>query len=715
MYMKTSRQHNYFNVCGASFKYLAMFIACMIAFVACTNDPEAPVTGDDSEFEVVDYATQTDDAVAVTSSLQAYVSPSVSNDAFGGALRNRLTNQISSIEGDNAEFLITMVIHNSDVLNMTSDGEYIAVLATHLLFGRNIVIVEPTMDGIYTFCTTLSYLFEVVASDPEGQELLAELEREAVPGARLVFEALYEMSQDDSKIKTLFALDSDSDGVIAEAFAIRGNTFHIVERMSVENRDSEMSYDAKDENGEWVSVDDYADVVGQDPNAVIEDRISAYSYGLVADMLAVWVNNHRYYVDEYEETLERSMTDIQRAAESKLSLEDIATVQKVEYTMNAGVPYNVGGVQLPVLVRFEVCSVYMESDNCDYYCIYKDIRSYNQVLNCGPDQAKKWNEDPRFLKEVLDASLEYTAWVPAKFYGPFMRDIAGKSVCYVASEDIANSSGEIIEMPMANNIESASGVSVVEYSPKNSAGSTDYSSGFSYGFDGGLCFGTDMSASLGVSFSYDKSTSRSIEDLEIVASTKSGIPTWSYIGNNLPTASFNLFTANSHTFAPSIMVDECDVDQTWIWRVPNPQGSYCLYDETSVSTCLLSYEPGFFRVEEVYSNCTTTKRVSFLMMPPPRYEQCWIRDVQPYSEAVNSLLGTLHSKYWNANEYEILLPDSSEDSDISIKQFIADFKEDLDNKKMIWYNRGMVPEGNKYTFSFYKKGTGAMVSFDFEL
>lgn len=713
--MKTIKQHNYFNTGYAGFKYLAIFIVGMLSIVACTKEPDAPIKGDDSEVEVVQYDFPTEDKVSVTSSLQAYVSPAVSNDAFGGALRKRLTNQITSIEDDNAEYLVTMVIHNSDVMRMSQDEDMLIVSAIQLLLGRNVIIVEPTMEGVHRFCTTLTTVFELFKAYPGGEELLEELEREAVPGARLVFESLHEMSKDNSKIRTLFALNSDSEGVIAEAFAIRGSTFHIVERMLEDNSDSVLSCDAKDENGEWIAVDDFADMVGEDPDVVIDDKISAYSYGLTADMLTTWINNHRYYMDEYEECSARALMDIQKTSESKLSLDDIANVQKVEYTMNAKVPYNVGSAVLPVLVRFEVCSLYMESENCDYYCIYKNIRSYNQELNCGPNQTKKWNEDPRFTKEVLDASLEYTVWVPAKFYGPFMRDISGKSVCYAATEDLANSSNEVVDMPAVNDIKSCADVSVVEYIPRNSAGSTNYATSLSYGFSGGLSFGTNISGSVGLSVNYQKTTSQNISDLDVVASTKSGVPSWNYIGNNLPTASFSLFSENSHTFAPSIMTEECDVDQSWIWRVPNPQGAYCLYDETAVNTTLLSYETGFFRVNEVYSNCTTTKRVSFLMMPPPRYVQHWIRDVQPYSEAVNALLGTLHGNYWNPNDYEIAVPDTNEDSNISINQFINDFKKDLEDKKMIWYNRGMVPEGNKYTFHFYKRGTAIEETFDFEL
>lgn len=705
--MKACKPHNILN---GSFKYLAIFIASMISIVSCTKEPDAPKTNTDIDIETVEYVAPTEDKLTVTSSLQAYVSPNVANTGFGSALRNRLTNQISSIEGDDAEFLITMAIHNKDISRMTSDLDFLALLGTQLLLGRNIIIVEPTLDGIDTFCTTLTLIFDALKSDPEGMEILEELEREAVPGARQVCEVLHEMSTDKSKIKTLFVLDSDTNGIIAEAFAIRGSTFHIVERMSKDVIESTTTCEVVDENGESSIIEDFDSLVGIAP--VTDSKISAYSYGLAADMLTSWINNSEYYIDEYEASSQRSIYDIRKASDNKLSLDEVANVQKVEYTMNAASPYNVGA-SLPVVVRFEVCSVYMDNEDCDYYCIYKTIRSYNQVLECGPADEYEWKLSPRFQCLTRDDDgLEILVKLP--FYGPFMRNIAGKSICYAATESIDNNSNDVVELPNGDNIASLPNVSVMEYAPKNSVGSTDHYCGISYGFDGGLSFGSETSWNLGMSVSYDKSTSQTIDDLEIKASTKSGIPTWQYIGNNLPGTHLG-WSSNSHDIVPSIMSEECEVNQSWIWRVQNPTGSYCLYDETQVTTCILSFELGFFRTYEVYNDRTTTKRVSFLMLPPPRYEQCWIRDVQPYSEAVNNLLGSLHSRFWNSNDYEIRLPDSSMESDITINQFINDFRQDLQDKKMIWHNRGMVPEGNKYTFHFYKKGTTTEVTFEFEL
>ena len=115
-----------------------------------------------------------------------------------------------------------------------------------------------------------------------------------------------------------------------------------------------------------------------------------------------------------------------------------------------------------------------------------------------------------------------------------------------------------------------------------------------------------------------------------------------------------------------------------------------------------------------YVNNETTKRVSFLMMPPPRSEQIWVMDVTPYSEELNTMLSTTHSRFWNKDNHELKLADTTEESRISIQEFISDFEQDLNNKRHTWKNRHFL--GN-YTFSFYNINDPdkKIISFDFNV
>jgi hypothetical protein len=200
--------------------------------------------------------------------------------------------------------------------------------------------------------------------------------------------------------------------------------------------------------------------------------------------------------------------------------------------------------------------------------------------------------------------------------------------------------------------------------------------------------------------------------LEIIASTTNGIPEWKYVGQNLPEAYFHMFLMNSHSEAPSIMRRECEVDQSWIWRIPNPEGSYRLYDKTAVTTSIMYHDVGFLKAHSKYANQTTTKRVSFLMMPPPRSEQKWMMNVSPYSEELNSMLATTHSRFWKRDNHEFSLSDRTSDSRISIEQFVNDFQRDLDSKSYTWKNRNFT---GTFTFSYYNIGAenDEPISFDF--
>ena len=73
-------------------------------------------------------------------------------------------------------------------------------------------------------------------------------------------------------------------------------------------------------------------------------------------------------------------------------------------------------------------------------------------------------------------------------------------------------------------------------------------------------------------------------------------------------------------------------------------------------------------------------------------------DVYPYSDELNAMIATTHSRYWKKDDHEFVLNDTTDDSRISIEQFINDFKRDLNQKRHTWKNRNFK---GTYTFSYY--------------
>ena len=665
---------------------LAKGMLCSLLALMGTACSEEKVRPDmEVEYNIVEQEVITEDLLTVTSSLPAYVS-SYNYTDFGKALVGRLGNRVTSIDEENMFDIATVVLHSSQIPTM--DEEQLSLLIAQLLMGKNIVLVEPTLDSFSDFCDIITTLYVVLSSSEEGQALLDELD--VVPGARQTFEAFYEISTEPEKINDMFLINTDSEGVFADALAIRGCDFHLVERINSSSVSKSTTEEVDQATGKVTVIKD--ETVEQP----VEMETTPYTYGTFADMLVEWINEQKEYTEQIASMRQRSLNQLNSRGEAqKFSLDEICTAQKVEYTMKGYAP--VGNSSLPITVNFEICSVYMEEEDCDYYCIYKKITSYNQLFGCGPTDAKSWHTYPGYGGYVTIGKFD--VWADAKYYGPFMRDLLSQSICHTDSENFTESEDGMVVLPEYNQIKPVEDVKVVQYSPKNSIGSVDKTSGFSYGFDGGLYLGTDPSLSLGFSVSYDASTTQSIDNLEIEASTANGGVKWKYRGNNLPVASAGI--TPSHTFAPDIMTRECEADQSWIWKVPNPSGSYRIYDKTEVTTCVHYILNLLVYTVDYYDNRSTAKTVSFRMAPPPRCEQSWMVDVTPYSKEVNSMLATTHPKYWKTDNHELTLADTSDESRITIQQFMADFEKDLENKKRTWQSRGFT---GSYTFTFYKVG-----------
>ena len=685
--------------------FIILFVTLLLT--ACAKD-RVPNGDGKLVFEVEEHSVPVEDALNIVSDLPAYIIP-YDYKEFGAALVNRMQNKVAEVNDDNFTNLASVVLHSSQIQSIEDEW---SVILIQLLLGHNIIIVEPTIKDFNYFSDIITSIYLLFSGFEEGQELLNELA--IIPGARQTLEAFYELSMDPSKIESMFLFNTDSSGVFAEAIAVRGSDFHIVDRMKGV-ADMEVSHEQIiDEEGTTEQIE--APNVENSTNSTPSDAITPYTYGLFADMFTKWINEQKYYVNQQETARQRALTTLNTRATdtSKYNLDDISTVQKVQYTISAATPYNLGP-KLPVTVSFEVCSIYMEDENSDYYCVYKNILSYNQVLDCGPtgvENKRKWRESYNFGSWRIGFDEINLEWVKYPYYGPFMRDISSLSICHAHTDDLVDSATSAVNIPDANSIKSVAGVAVEKYSPKNSIGSVDKTDGFSYGFDGAFYLAKEPSASLGFSVSWDTSTTQSIDDLEIITSTANGIPEWRYVGQNLPEAYYNLFYDTSHSEAPSIMRRECEVDQSWIWKVPNPTGSYRLFDETKITTAVMYYENGFFEVYAQYANNATTKRVSFLMMPPPRSQQKWMMNVAPYSEELNSMLATTHSRFWKKDDHEFTMNDSSQDSRITIEQFINDFKRDLNSKRFTWKNRNFT---GKFTFSYYNidDENNELLSFDF--
>jgi hypothetical protein len=354
--------------------FIILFVTLLLT--ACAKD-RVPNGDGKLVFEVEEHSVPVEDALNIVSDLPAYIIP-YDYKEFGAALVNRMQNKVAEVNDDNFTDLASVVLHSSQIQSIEDEW---SVILIQLLLGHNIIIVEPTIKDFNYFSDIITSIYLLFSGFEEGQELLNELA--IIPGARQTLEAFYELSMDPSKIESMFLFNTDSSGVFAEAIAVRGSDFHIVDRMKGV-AEMEVSHEQIiDEEGTTEQIE--APNVENSTNSTPSDTITPYTYGLFADMFTKWINEQKYYINQQETARQRALTTLNTRATdtSKYNLDDISTVQKVQYTISAATPYNLGP-KLPVTVSFEVCSIYMEDENSDYYCVYKNILSYNQVLDCGP-------------------------------------------------------------------------------------------------------------------------------------------------------------------------------------------------------------------------------------------------------------------------------------------------------------------------------------------
>ena len=130
--------------------------------VSCSDDDNSggPDAGDYiEEKEII-----TEDQMRVKSSLPAYVFPYEYTN-FGKAFVNRLENQTSSFTDENLGEISTVVVHSSQIL---ASEVHMMLLMSQLLMGKNIVILEPTLDSFYQFCDIVTALYTSLYETEEG-------------------------------------------------------------------------------------------------------------------------------------------------------------------------------------------------------------------------------------------------------------------------------------------------------------------------------------------------------------------------------------------------------------------------------------------------------------------------------------------------------------------------------------------------------------------
>ncbi len=193
-----------------------------------------------------------------------------------------------------------------------------------------------------------------------------------------------------------------------------------------------------------------------------------------------------------------------------------------------------------------------------------------------------------------------------------------------------------------------SGAQVEHVSPTNSiSGKTDYSVGINWGISAAFAFSKSPNANVTGSVNLSKNWTYSIPDLGSTFSYNGNSPKWEYVAGTIPKGHNK--TPDTHDIARDIMRTDCTVGHSWVWKIPNANETYKFTSKTWIDIQGFWFKHGFFKGKTHYRTQSSKSSVTFELLPPPRYKQEWIMQMDPYDRETSDYLKELFPDYWGAS------------------------------------------------------------------
>ncbi len=557
----------------ASIPKVLLCISVALSLASCSNDdePKSPMM-ETEETELV-----TADTPQLFTALPTYVF----NDSYprcAEALLRRVSNKSSSFED-----AVTTVVFTDARARVLDDADMRKIINLYLR-GGNIVYVEPTKDGITSWMKHIKNVYQEMAA--QGDLVMI------YPPLANSFCSRFVGVESDSNGAPLppFVDESDTDGVICDAIALRGSDIYVVSDLDDVTAGETLMEEFDENTGEILSSVVNTDAAPEMP--------TDYVYGQHAEALVAWLNLQPEYISNREQLLTQGRNML--TAESgidKANLMDIIDAQQYKRTFNVAMD----GRSEPVTLTYYIWNASDKTNMTDYYLVKETVTLENSKLRCGPTDEKMWHKN--------------------NTYGPFMYQFS-------TEHSFSNRS-----------------VNIEQVSPVNStSGSSTYTHGFDWSLNSALTFSKDPSLGIGGGVSFSKSWSYDIPDLKMTHSQNGNAPKWGYTAGTRPTSHFGVYV--THTTAKPILRTDCIVSHSWIWKMPNASGTYSFTTNANVRLQTLGYNVGFFKTHPYYNTKSVNCKQTFQLAPPPRYVQEWIMSYTPYSNDVQTTLERQFPKYW---------------------------------------------------------------------
>lgn len=579
---------------------LALFATILsMGFAACydNNDPAVEPSDSSDNYEEPPVQPTTDAKEVMIADKTFVFDGSYSNE--GLALTDRVTTRAANLQDDD---LKNIIIHGNSIAALTNTET--AQMLMQMSNGVALVVADPTSDNMKILA---KYLHDVIntytigGNNEEARHVVNQL-----LGSRSLDLIL---SWTDSAIDNLFDNEQKkNDHISLLAFRDEDTFLAFREPLGETDTLSVMTYD---DNGNEVETTSIA--------FVDESEMNEYYFGIKADNLADWLNNH----DEDASSREAS----RRLAAQMMATRAGGTAEeyldKITESQDFIVPV---GFQLTgpsdhnpyheCKVIYRVWTAYSGEKKCDVYCVTQEITAYNQMLHCGPSTESKWYDGSKW--SAMDALSKKLGFLSKDVYGPYLKKVTSKLTLQDGN------------LP----------VSLEEYVPQNStSGGQNVQDGFNFSLGAGVSAksgGPEVGISASMQWSH--SVTKFAADLTMKANASPDAKlVWTYTGAD-PDSHYRPFS-NYHETAKSILVNTCTLQQAWVWTVKgSTSSSVNLRSSVTIQDNWLTYSLGSFECIPYYisqDNNNVITNISILC--PPRYHQTWIMTVKSDDVSANKL------------------------------------------------------------------------------
>lgn len=556
--------------------------------------------------ETTDDSIPSTDELKVKTNLKTYVY-NYEYGKTGGAFIDRINYRATMLDST----VQTIVLHDGNVSALTND-DYKDIV-THIAHGGNIVVFEPTAKGLDSFIRNLK---------STGLAMLNDNQLEYTEDGFVACRKIYLLQENDEGLLLPPSMNiEDTNGILCEAYALRGGDTFVVNDLDEENSQKVTVWDEEDTDSSSDDIDNEEDITDEDlvnlpPSDETTEEISEsptdYLYGLHADGLAKWIDTK---TDRKALMAKGRMLLSRATAENGYpSLSDLvdAYTKVVQFTAKAG-----SWKSEVVTVNYMIWSVNNKYGS-DFYIINQEVTCNNSQLECGPEGKKQWSKWK--VREAFDDT-------DGNMYGAYWAYFNSVSI----EPEFQGGSAVISNVSPQNDMD----------------GKTSYTKSMNWSLTGSF-----VSPNISSGFTINNTKSYSIPDIKKQYQKKGNNPSWTYTATSHPKAKYKVYWDASsdweHNQAKEIYRSDITLGHTWIWEVKDASKQYSM--KCKVNVGLEGLAVGNKKKERVTINrrkVFRTERIHNITLPqPPRFEQQWTMDMEPDNKEAFDRLKESFPKSW---------------------------------------------------------------------